>query len=208
VRHNWNKKMSARKVSQHFDGVGKVPVDIKDVLKWINAHLMDEVINIHGIDISADSLNGGIVSQTMPQKPHPNSAVRPWKQHTIAYRTQLSMEMQRLVVCKEVLHVFEPPSVRTNDQLKVLALAEALMVKNGGEPGEGQAAALADNISKWNAVTVLFPFGYWEECFKAHKEGAMTLDEIADALEIPRSYVAVTMTDGWRAHREIFLGSD
>jgi hypothetical protein len=85
-----NLAMSVRRVSQHFDGVGKVPVDIQEVLNWINNHLPDDVIKIHGVDISPDLLNGGIASTTTrAQKPHPDSAVMPWKEHIIAYSTQL-----------------------------------------------------------------------------------------------------------------------
>jgi len=198
--------MSARKISQHFDGIGKVPVDIQDVLNWINAHLPDDVIRIHGIDVSPDMLRGGIVSTHKHVEPLPGSAIKPWREHLIAYSTQLTPEMQRLVVCKEILHVFEPATVQTNDSEKVLALAQALLPEEGAEPGIGAAAALADNISKWNALTVLFPYGYWEVCAKAFNEGTMTLAEISDSLELPSSYVAVTLKGNWPKLREIFLG--
>ena len=198
--------MSARKVSQHFDGLGKVPVDVQDVLNWINAHLPDDVIKIHGIDVAPDQLRGGIVSTTEKIEPLPGSAIKPWREHRIAYSTQMSPEMQRLVVCKELLHVFEPPTVQTDDPEKVLALAQALRPEEGAESGMGAAAATADNISQWNAITVLFPYGYWEVCVKAFKERTMTLEQIAETLEMPPSYVAVTLKDNWPKLRDLFLG--
>ncbi len=200
--------MSVKKISHHFDGLGIVPVKIEEVILKIQEFVPDDKIIVNGIDAPPKGTLGlnyanrfiGIEELT------PGSAIMPITHHRIVYSTRMDGRLQRLVVCKELLHILDSNPARTTNKEKVLQLAEGLLAShNGNNQAENPLEHFADKIAIWLSLIVLFPYGFWEVCRRDYRAGKITLDQIADVLEIPSSYIAVTMDDKWDQMREGFL---
>lgn len=200
--------MSVKKISHHFDGLGIVPVKIEEVILKVQEFVPDDKIFINGIDVPPKGTLGlnFAVRFIETEELTLGSAIMPITHHRIVYSTQIESRLQRLVVCKELLHILDSSPARTTNKEKVLILAEGLLASHDENNQAGNPLEyFADKIAIWLSLIVLFPYGYWEVCRRDYKAGKLTLDQIADVLEIPSSYIAVTMDDKWDQMREGFL---
>lgn len=197
--------MSVAKIARRFEALGKVPINIKDVIHAVNELLFDEYVCVHAIAMNPGAVQG-ICYQSRP-KIMDGSAIRPMNEHRVIYNSNLPVDSQRLIVCKELIHVLDPESMRTKTRDGVVHLIEKIRSKtksiDTGSPDD--LRVMIDKFAEWQAVAILFPFGYWEEAFALFKQNKLTIDKIAAVLQIPAAHVAATMTDDWRYMRETFL---
>lgn len=196
--------MSVAKIARHFQGMGKVPVTIHDVLEQVRLMLPDEEIEVFGVNTDINELRGTHVRFKIP--PPNGTALVSTKCSMVIYSKKLEPAWQRLVCCKELIHVLDADPVRTTSKEEVLHLVEKISSKMPINPNSPNSLiAFVDKIAEWQAVSILFPYGLWEQVYPEFKEGKVTVKQIAEWLEIPESYVHVTMTDLWKHMSDTFL---
>ena len=189
--------MTVRAIARHFEGLGKVPIDVNDVLAQVRALLPDEVIDIYGINADPQQLRGTCLQWKV--NPPTGSAMMSTKHSAVIYSTRLAPEWQRLVCCKELIHVLDPEPVRTTSKDEVLQLIEKMSSKTpifASTPNH--LGVFVDKIAEWQAVSIMFPYGMWEEVYERHTKHGLKCQQIASWLELPHEKVEVVLNDIWK----------
>jgi len=198
--------MSIGKVVRHFEAIGKVPVDINDVLALVREICPDEKIRVRGVDIDPGRLKGNCYRYKIP--PQTGSSLMPVQCSLIVYSTRMSTFEQRLVCCKELVHIVNPDPIVTRTSAEVVHLAERVTKKIILKPGQttsNDIQVFLDHLAVWHAVAILVPFGIREELLAAKSIDQINLDAVAEALEIPRDYVKTALGPSWALMRETIL---
>jgi hypothetical protein len=107
-------------------------------------------------------------------------------------------EMERLVCCKEMLHILDPEflkarTVETVDRLisEIILPPDVTNLMNDG------AHTSLDRVGIWHAVAVLMPLAAVEILRPSLKAGKLSIERIAEIAELPLFAVAVAMSDSW-----------
>jgi hypothetical protein len=198
--------MSIGKVVRHFEGIGKVPVDIKDVLALARELCPDETIKVRGVKVDNKKLKGNCYRYKIPD----GKILMPRPVSLVVYSTLDHEYCQRLVCCKELVHVVEPDPIVTSKKEEVVHLAERVtkpipVGASGVAPNDLQV--FLDQLAKWQALAILFPFGLWEEIMPKYKAGKVNLETIAEWVELPPEFVATIMLDAWATLRTTLIGT-
>ena len=114
--------MSVSKIIRHFEGIAKIPVEVSAVHEQIKLRRPFEIIEIIGVDVPPTFVHGLIYKYKIP--PIEGSMLTDKDKTIIPYSTQAHAYMQRLVACKELLHVLDPDPVLTSNMKQVWVLAE------------------------------------------------------------------------------------
>ncbi|SCB33881.1 hypothetical protein GA0061101_10810 [Rhizobium lusitanum] len=126
----------------------------------------------------------------------------------VIYSVQQPLGWQRLVCCKELIHVLDSPAVRTNKKSEVIQLGDKLTDKTRHFKGTADLQWFFDDLAIYQALAMLFPFSLREEIMGAYVAGKVTDEMLAEAAQIPVEYVRTVMSDGWKLLRESILLSD
>ncbi len=194
--------MSIGKIVRHFEGLGKVPVDIKDVLALVRSMVTTVEIRVRRVDVDLNKLKGNCYRYQIDDA----AVLVPRQIAMIVYNKRLDPFDQRLVCCKELVHLVDPDPIMTSKKDQVVHLAENVIKKPkpaGVNIPLKDLQVFYDLLAKWHALAILFPFGLYEEL----KPKAVTLDydKLSKEVELPREYVEFMMTDEWAAMRETIL---
>jgi hypothetical protein len=196
--------MSIGRVVRHFEGSGKVPVDINDVLALVRELVPTLKIKVRGVNVDPSKLRGTCYRYAIDDA----KILLPQQVAYIVYSRQMEPEWQRLVCCKELVHILEPDPIWTSTKEKVLHLAERVIRPLDVTPAglnPNSIGAVFDQLAKWHAMAILFPFGLWEEALPLVKKGKVTAEQVADWVELPVDHVAFVLSDEWKAVRETLL---
>src|SRR5258708_7801578 len=144
---------SVGQVIRHFEGIGKVPVDIKDVLETMKSICPHLNIKIRGVDVDPKRLHGNCYNYRVDDA----QILVPKFISMVVYSTQDHPFMQRFVCCKELVNIMDPAPMYTRTKqgncsapgFAVLADASKLTRRRGGtgvdladvSQGMGDAAA-------------------------------------------------------------------
>jgi hypothetical protein len=111
---------------------------------------------------------------------------------------------QRLVVCKELIHILDPDYALTNTRKDV-----ANLIKRMALPIDLQALTnnqeLNDRFGQLQALAVLFPRAARNLLLEPYNAKKITSKEIAALAEIPVHYVAFLMSDEWEKIYSLLL---
>jgi hypothetical protein len=195
--------MSLGQVIRHFEALGRVPVELPEVISEFRRIVIDERIDVHGLDISPDYLKGAHFRFRRPALP--GSALVDEPIVKVMYSTQLDIGQQRLVCCKELIHVFDREPLLTNRVEEVVRLGHELANGKGKFSPKNDIKTTFDLLAKWQATAILFPFSLYETYLPAFQAGKVTIDQVAEWTQLPTDLVAVVMTDEWKALRESVL---
>jgi hypothetical protein len=186
--------MKTADLINHFSVQTTLPVDVNDVLSCLRLNGIDDEIEFIGVELDPDILQGQIKIFYVRDGLYGDAR----RYANIYYHRGHDLAWQRLVCCKELIHLLDPHSAETTSMNAISALAEKI-----GLPPEMQEAAkdgLAvniDRLAEFRAVAILFPWTARETLMPYFKSGAVNLDDIARLVDIPRKYAAFVMHDAW-----------
>jgi hypothetical protein len=194
--------MSVAKLIQKFSTREALPVPIDDVIAEIVARgIKDEIYPFWDVNLDMTILRGYITHYEYPA--NANGQVRRVAQITYA---KMGHEWERLVCCKELLHVLDPERYRVSSAEAIIELVEKIALpadlvdsKTDGLP------VLSDRVAMTEAAAVLFPLAAKNIIAPHYSDGTISLAEIADAAEIPVRYAALVMSDGWEKLHDLLV---
>lgn len=198
--------MAIGRVVRHFEGIGKVPVDLKDVVALVRELVPGETIRVRGVNVAPNKLKGTCYRYAIDD----SKILVPRQVSYIVYSNQLDPYWQRLVCCKELVHILDPNPILTTTKEKVVSLIERVrkdLADNHAltRTDSNAFAALFDQIAKWHAMAISFPFGLWEEIAPKVTSGEFTAEQVADWVELPLDHVRAVLDPEWKAVRESLL---
>lgn len=198
--------MSIAKIIRHFEGIGKVPISLEDVLKQIKTVVLDEKVEIKGVDEPADVLRGFHYRYYVP--PHPDSALMPERVAVAAYSLQQPLAWQRLVCCKELIHIFDREPICTSSREQVVRLGQKIAGGDKFEEVNGEnIQSFFDELAKYQALAILFPFGLREEIIGLYQRHELSVERISEWVQLPPEMTRIVLSEGWLLLRESLLAA-
>lgn len=114
----------------------------------------------------------------------------------ITYAEQMPNEWQRLVCCKEMLHLLDETGTNTREDIEHL-IEKVILPPDLQDPFNDGAHAVTDRVAITFATAVLFPYAAREVFMAKHSAGKFPLPQIADLMEVPVRSAALVMSDVW-----------
>jgi hypothetical protein len=194
--------MSATALVRKFAALDRVPVEVNMVVNEIRAAgVKDEIYYFWDQNLDPTILRGYIKHDEYPQ---PDGAKKRVAEITYA---KMGHEWERLVCCKELLHLLDPESERTWKVDDINRLIEKIILPPDlVDPFKDGQHALVDRVAISYAVATLFPFGARQILMPAYQAKKFTLADIEELAELPRRYVAIVMSDAWTEIHKLIAG--
>jgi hypothetical protein len=183
--------MSAKKLLAHFGSQTHLPVKLQSVLTKIKQHSGNQRFVFAPFE-EDETLLGGMINRwsvTLGWDDEPTII------NKIFYNRRMPPEMQRLVVCKETLHVFDPSVAITDSEADVDDLIKHMSrwpLDLSPTPAEFE-----DRLVTFQALAILLPWGAREALLSIPKERRPSETEIAALARLPVGYTALVMSEEW-----------
>lgn len=184
--------MSYSALVAHFSKIEDLPIPVDDVINWIRESTEHKNIKLHEVGRDHKAFRGAFRQTAMP-------SIRPYNidpeiLNCVLYGADLDEDWKRLVIVKEVLHVFDLPAERVNTQAAVEELIPAMIFPE--MRGTPFAPAINDKLGPFKALLVLIPEYARIKLQKAFHEERRTIEEIAHYCKLPTAYVDFWMRKG------------
>jgi len=191
--------MSISPLVRHFEGLGKVPIQLPDVVAEFRRRLPNSTIRVTGVNLPFSVLRGAHYNYV--HTPHKDGTLLPVDVTQIIYSVQQPIEWQKLVVCKELIHVFDDTGIETDQPDEVIELVKKLSGELPKTIKSGGLQWFFDELAQYQAMAILFPFGL-REAINGKKADP---EAIAKKLELPIEAVNFVMADAWKTLRDTIL---
>lgn len=194
--------MSVAKLIDFFSVFSVLPVEISDVRDQIvEAYGVQDEIRIVPFTGDPNRLRGLFLRFRERTGPYStkNCCI-------VLYNKHMSLAWQRLIACKELIHVLDSAMVRTASASDVLRLSEIILSKRQDEQGGSvvQMAAATDQFALYYALAVLCPSEAIEDYSADFHSGKILPEQIADTFSIPLEFVSLIMGADWPSWVEFF----
>lgn len=193
--------MRASELIKSFSQSYKLPVEIDDVIRFMQEKLgiTDEIYPFWDIELDVGTLQGYCHREEIP-----TGRGSVYHMTTIGY-AKSGHEMERLVACKELLHILDPHACRVSTGDAVYALISKIALRADLIEPFSQKDHDSDRVAALEALAILFPLAARNELMKYYKSGELSLAKIAELTELPESYVAYVLDDSWPDIHDILL---
>ncbi|UZW54029.1 hypothetical protein NUH86_10830 [Sphingobium sp. JS3065] len=195
--------MTTAKLIEHFAQETHLPVDVNAVLQKIRQLGHDEDdIEFVGVDINADIMLGEIKMFYVRPGPYAD----PIRHANIYYCQSLDLSWQRMICCKELTHLMDPPHTRTTNVADIEKLAEKIgLPPEMQDPVTDGPETNRDRLAEWRAAAILLPLAARGALLDAYKSGKVSVADIARLADIPSKYAAFVMSDSWPKIHDLLL---
>jgi len=187
--------MSLRKLIEIFSCHTNLPIKIKDVVAQIVEMGIQDNITYVGVELDVGVIRGQFVRVSTERH-----AVygEPVYSAEIYYASNQEIEWQRLVVCKELIHLFdtEAASTKTQEELEHLMEMIALSPELQFQKDDG-FKVITDKIATLYAICILFPKEARDALIDPYEQGLIKANDIARIAELPEKYIRLAMTEAW-----------
>lgn len=176
-----------------FSKRDRLPIDVQEVVDAITARgIKDEIYYFWDHNLDATVLRGYIKHDEYPQ---PDGTSRFVAEITYG---KLGDEWERLVCCKELLHLVDPIENRAANAEAVERLVEKIVLPpDMVDPFSDGVHANSDRLAIIHAVAVLFPLAARNILLPAYTEKKLTPADISDLAELPPRYAVLVMSEQW-----------
>jgi hypothetical protein len=182
------------KLYQEFAGKTALEIDIKDVADFlVKCGCQDSIIFVPE-QMDPGEIRGLYVQYTT----HPGVYTAPELVTLVIYPGNAPVDMQRVVCCKELIHVCDGNAAKTNSPEEVDALVEKLLGPLSTEDyGLADLMASVDKIAFYQALAILFPEAARAVALQRIADKAATPEDIAAWAGLPLSMVNLVLSDQW-----------
>ncbi len=192
--------MDTRDLVNRFRHQVHLPVNVNDVVACLREHGIDDDIAFIGVDLDPEILQGQIKIFHVRAQLYGDE-----KRHAnIYYHRGHSLDWQRLICCKELIHLLDPVAAHTNLADEIDRLAERIgLPPEMQEPPRDGVAVNTDRLAEYRAVAILLPWEARQVLMPLYQAGKITLDDVARLADIPRRYAAFVMNEVWETFHEL-----
>lgn len=171
-----------------------LPIEVEEIAKiLVDLGCQDEV---HFYDIAADPKK---IKGAFDQFTRRNSVYGdPLLVTLVPYNSNYPVEWQRLVCCKELMHLFDRDLERTDSEEEVPSFLEKLLGPLSTEDfGLADFMAVKDKIAAYQCLPLLMPRAALKIARQAVAEGKKTPEEVADWANIPLQFLVMMLDEQW-----------
>jgi hypothetical protein len=196
--------MKVSELIAFFSTFTRLPVPINDVLE----HILERGVRDRILLIEVE-MDTGIVRGFLFQYERLRAYDGDAECAEIYYGEDQEPEWQRLVCCKELLHLLDNGDRATATREDVGKLISELVLpptlQNISAAG---IHSLDDQLGMFRALAVLFPMDARNELMESYQKGLLNDEDIAKLAQIPLKFVRFLMSDSWdRVHEILTRGA-
>lgn len=172
----------------------ELPIEVEEVVAiLVELGCKDE---IRFYDVAADPTKiHGAFDQFIY---HPGVYADPQFVALIPYNSSDPTEWQRLVCCKEMMHLFDSELERTDSVDEVPSFLDKLLGPMSTEDfGLADFMAIKDKVATYQCLPLLMPRAALQAARQAVESGQKTPQEIADWAKIPLLFVNLMLAEHW-----------
>lgn len=187
--------MSVAELVNHFARTLEVPIEVSEVRDVMISvlHVQDE-ITFCKEDMNPEELRGAYYQFTRRDRAYSD----PILCSIIVYCSKLALDWQRIICCKELVHVLDKNIERTNTKEEIEGLVTRLLGPLSTEDfGIMDIMASRDRLAIYIALGILFPKAARDSAKDAIARGVETIDTIAQTTVLPRALIRVALLDEW-----------
>jgi hypothetical protein len=186
--------MNIPELIEKFASRKSLPVDVNDVLTCLKEHGNEDKIEFIGVDLDPDVLLGLIKIFHVRDVVYAD----PIRYVNIYYNRTQSVDWQRMICCKEIVHLLDPTSAETKTSEEIFKLAEKIgLPPEMQDPTSDGIATSTDRLAEFRAAAILLPWEARQVLLPAFKAGSLTTMDIARLADMPHKYVGFVMSDVW-----------
>jgi hypothetical protein len=179
---------------EYFSETTELPIEIPDIrTKIVEFGIQDEII-FFPQDMDPGKLRGVYYQYTTRNAVYGDAILC----SLIVYSSRLSIEWQRVVCCKELIHILDGQAERTKTPEEVLGLVDKLLGPLSTEDfGIADFMAAKDRLALYQALALLFPAAARREAVQRLASGEDDIESIAEWACLPIALARVVMSDDW-----------
>lgn len=177
-----------------FDQVTEFPIEISEVRDYFLTHFVQDEIVFRPDEKMDKAVLRGLYYQFSYRKEMYGDRILC---SLIIYSSQISREWQRVICCKELIHILDAKSEQTKSIEELDGLMRRILGPLSTEDFDVfDIMAAKDRLALYQAIPVLFPMSARERALSLMANGTK-LEEIATQVSLPTNIVAVAMTEEW-----------
>lgn len=192
-----------KELIKQFEGRTQLPIEVEEIAQAIiDRGFQDE---IHFVDVDADpaSIHGAFARFTY----HKQMYGEPVLVTHIPYNARDPLELQRVVCCKEMMHIFDSDLERTDKEGEIPEFLDKLLGPlTTDDLGLADYMAAKDKVAVYMCFPLLLPKAALQVARQAVKDGLKTHEEIADWAKVPLNVVKLMLEDDWETVNGALIG--
>jgi hypothetical protein len=195
--------MQVKRLAEAFQNERQMPIEIPEISSVIIDVLcvQDEIV-FSPQDLDPELCRGTYYQYTQ----RPTLYAPPEWKSLIVFSSRLDIKWQRMVCCKELMHVLDRQESKTKTAEEVQGLSEKLLGDTAGEDfGLADFQAAADRFALYRALAVIFPPKAREDALAHLNAKTKTIEEIAEWVAIPEVLLRFALGDNWPQIRQDIL---
>ncbi len=180
-----------------------LPVDVNQVLAAIISSGVEVETEFIGVELDTLILRG---KYRLFHWPNGFYGGDPNVMAKVYYHRNDGSDWQRIVCCKEIIHLLDPVSSFSNTREQQTALAEKMGLPfHLQDPTKAPMDVNIDLVAEYIATAVLLPLVAREAFLEPLKLKKISIDDIALIADIPSRYVSIVMSATWPSIHEKLL---
>jgi hypothetical protein len=184
-----------KRLIEKFDSVEVLPVEIEEIrAAIISLGVQDRII------LCADSEMDPTLLRGFFYRYRYRSVVYGDPENTtlIAYSSSETRAWQRVICCKEMIHIFDDEVEQTNTLDELDGLIKRLLGPlSSDHVSICDLMAARDRLALYQAIPLLFPLAARELALRAIATGSKTFEQIVEASCLPSELVRLVFMDEW-----------
>lgn len=190
--------MSFDKLVAHFQDRKVFPIQIDEIVTWLTQHGFQDEIRFYPVDMDAKILRGVMSRYTR----HEGVYTLPVLVTEIEYPKRANICWERMICCKELMHLFDSKSEETRTQKEIIELTSALTSPVEVNFGED---FFAEHMAIFKALLLLAPIKIVEQMREHYSNGTKKPYDIALFFRIPEHYVSILFSPAYKTVADIYL---
>lgn len=185
-----------KKLLQRFANRTTFPIEVGEVADALVALGCQDKFIFSPEEMDTGRLRGTFYQYTWRPRPYAEPEL-----HTIiVYSSTDSLVWQRVISCKELIHVCDVPAAKTSTLEEISALIEKLLGPVSTEDyGLADVMASVDRLALYQALAVLFPLSLREVALASMRASpeTCTAEVIAEWAKLPVGLARLVLSDQW-----------
>lgn len=179
---------------EKFENRVDLPIELEEISKAITELGFSDEIVFQGVAADSAQLRGAFFKYYY----HRAMYAEPTWVTCIFYNEEEPAEMQRVICCKELMHIFDSKMERTDAKEEIARFIDKILGPlSADEYGQADFQAAKDKVALYQCLPLLFPKAALQAARQAVQAGRKTPEEIAKLASIPLNIAEFMLDENW-----------
>jgi len=190
---------------EQFRNRVELPIDVQEIADAITHLGFQDEIRFYDVEADPTRIRGVFDQFTY----RPGVYADPQLVTLIPYNSSDPLEWQRVVCCKEMMHIFDSELEKTDTKDEIPDFLDKLLGPLSTDDfGVADFMAAKDKVALYQYLPLLLPKAALQVARKAVEDGLKTPEEIADWAKMPMNLVQLMLQKEWDTINGALTGCD